>query len=118
MEWYAERTARCIEQIWKLTESLIGVGCNVVLEIGLIRQHDRERLYRRVDAAGYALTVYVLDAPRDVRRERVERRNEQQGDTFFMVVPPYFFELASDLWEPPDAEEASGRDMRFRFSEA
>ena len=100
MEWYAERTARCIEQIWKLTQSLLELGNDVVLEIGLIQRRDRERLYRRVDGAGHALTVYVLDAPRELRRERVERRNEQQGDTFCMVVPPHIFDLASDLWEP------------------
>ena len=34
-----------------------------------------------------------------------------------MVVPPQIFELASDLWEPPEAAEQSGRDMRFIFSE-
>lgn len=117
MQWYAERTARCIEQIWKLTQGLIEVGSNVVLEIGLIQRRDRERLYRRVDTAGYALTVYVLDAPRELRRERVERRNEQQGDTFSMVVPPHIFDLASDLWEPPDAAEQAGRDLRFHYSE-
>ncbi|HKO94128.1 MAG TPA: ATP-binding protein [Polyangiaceae bacterium] len=118
MEWYRERTGRCIEQIWKLTESLLGAGTSVVLEIGLIQRRDRERLYRRVDAAGHGLTVYVLDAPRELRRERVERRNEEQGDTFFMVVPPHIFDLASDLWEPPEAAEQSGREMRFIFSEA
>ena len=117
MQWYAERTARCIEQIWKLTQSLLEVGNDVVLEIGLIQSRDRERLYRRIDAAGYALTVYVLDAPRELRRERVERRNQEQGDTFCMVVPPHIFELASDLWEPPDAAEQAGRDLHFRFSE-
>jgi predicted kinase len=117
MDWYMERSARCIEQIWKLTQSLLEVGTSVVLEIGLIQRRDRERLYRRVDAAGHALTVYVLDAPRELRRERVERRNEQQGDTFFMVVPPDIFDMASDLWEPPDAAERAGRDLHFRFSE-
>jgi predicted kinase len=113
MEWYHERTARCIEQIWSLTRSSIDVGTNVVLEIGLIRRRDRERLYQRVDAAGYELTIYVLDAPRELRRERVEQRNREKGETFSMVVPPDMFELASDMWEPPEEPERSGRDMRF-----
>jgi hypothetical protein len=30
-----------------------------------------------------------------------------------MVVPPDVFELASDLWEPPDETECLGRDIRF-----
>lgn len=113
MEWYAERTQRCIEQIWRLTRSMIDVGTSVVLEIGLIRQRERERFYRRVDDAGYGLAIYVLDAPRELRRERVEQRNQERGATFSMVVPEHIFELASDLWEPPDETECSGRDVRF-----
>ncbi len=112
IEWYAERSRRCIEQIWKLTTALIAVGNDVVLEIGLIRRHDRERLYRRLDAAALDHLVYVMDAPRDVRRQRVRRRNRAKGATFSMIVPDHIFELASDMWEPPDEAERSGRAVR------
>jgi predicted kinase len=113
MEWYVERTGRCIELIWKLATRMIEVGTNVILEIGLIQRRDRKRLYRRVDDAGYNLKIYVLDASRDVRRERVEQRNRAKGSTFSMIVPPHIFDLASDMWEPPDEAERSQRDMRF-----
>ncbi|WP_257459188.1 AAA family ATPase [Archangium lipolyticum] len=113
MDWYVERTARCIEQIWRLTTNMIDVGTDVILEIGLLQRCDRERLYERVDARGYDLTVYVLDAPRELRRERVQQRNHEKGETFSMVVPPHIFELASDMWEPLDEDECSGRDVRF-----
>lgn len=112
IEWYLERRDRCLEQIWKQTAALCEVGARVVLEIGLIRRAEREAFYRRVDDAGYDLAVYVLDAPRPVRRERVMRRNEERGETFAQVVPLEIFELASDLWEPPDDEEVSARSIR------
>ncbi len=41
------------------------------------------------------------------------RRNEERGATFAQVVPAEFFELASDLWEPPDDDEARHRSIRF-----
>jgi len=113
IEWYLERRDRCLEQIWKLTAALCEVGTPVVLEIGLIRRDERAAFYQRIDDAGYALSVYVLDAPREVRRERVMRRNEEQGETFAQIVPLEFFELASDMWEPPDDEEASERAIHF-----
>jgi predicted kinase len=113
LEWYVERRDRCIEQLWQLTKQLIGVGTNVVLEIGLIQQREREEFYARVDQERMGLTVYVIDAPRELRRERVQRRNEEQGETFSMEVPPYFFELASDMWEPPQEDECLERDVRF-----
>ncbi|XYH95595.1 AAA family ATPase [Sorangium sp. So ce1128] len=113
LEWYIERTGRCIDQIWRLTERMLEVGTSVVLEIGLIRRDERERFYERVDAGGHPMTIHVLDAPRDLRRERVQRRNQQKGDTFSMVVPPDFFEFASDMWQPLDDAERDGRDVRI-----
>lgn len=112
MPWYVERTARCIEQIWQLARAILAAGADVILEIGLIQQRDRQRLYRRVDEAGLDLRVYALDADRQLRRERVERRNADRGQTFSMVVPPHIFDLASDLWEPPDDAESRARDIR------
>ncbi len=115
--WYIERTHRCIEQIWRLTNQSLAMGNDVVLEIGLIQRRDRERFYRRVDATGHDLTIHVIDAPRQVRRERVEQRNHQKGETFSMVVPPHVFELASDMWEPLEEAEYNGRDVRFVVTE-
>jgi predicted kinase len=113
LEWYVERAERCVEQIWRVAKTSIEAGHDVVLEIGLIQRRDRERFYERVDAAGFDLSVYVLDAPREVRRQRVEQRNEERGPTYSMMVPPAFFELASDRWEPPDDVECTARGVRF-----
>jgi predicted kinase len=113
LKWYVERAARCIEVIWRQAARTLDAGTDVVLEIGLILRQDRARFYERVQGGGYEMTVYVLDAPRDVRRERVLRRNQERGETFSMEVPLPFFELASDMWQPLDEAECSGRDVRF-----
>jgi len=118
LPWYAERTARCIEQIWLLARDILAAGADVILEIGLIQRRDRLRLYRRVDEAGLDLKIHVLDADRQLRRERVEQRNASKGATFSMVVPPHIFDLASDLWEPPDDDECRGRDITFLRTDA
>ena len=107
MEWYRERAARSVEQIWSVAREVLALGTSVVLEIGLLDRSGRESFYARLDSEGIAFTVHVLDAPREVRRERVERRNRERGPTFSMVVPPDVFELASDLWEPPGVDECN-----------
>jgi predicted kinase len=107
--WYVERAARCVDQIWRTAREVVGTGTSVVLEIGLLSRREREAFYARVDEAGARLVLHVVDAPRDERRARVLRRNEEQGATFSVVVPPDVFELASDLWEPPDDAELDGR---------
>lgn len=110
LDWYVERTERCIEQIWRLTQQLAAVGTTVILEIGLIRREARQRFYGKLDAAAIEHLVHVVDADRDVRRERVQQRNRERGATFSMEVPADFFELASDMWEPPDGSERADRE--------
>ncbi len=111
MVWYMERKRRCIEQIWNVACDLADAGSNVVLELGLIQRQDRAEFYSRIDATDYRLKVHVLDAPREVRRLRVQERNAVQGSTFFMVVPDEIFELASDFWQAPDEVECMERDV-------
>jgi len=118
MEWYVARAARCIDQIWSVAVTVLELGTGVILEIGLLKQSEREAFYQRVADAGFDLTIHALDASRDVRRQRVNERNHARGSTFSMVVPPAVFELASDLWEPLDPVECESRDVRFIRTDA
>ncbi len=113
MDWYVERCERCVDQIWRVAASLIAANTNVVLEIGLIRRHERERTYWRAETENIDLVVHVVDAPRALRRERVLARNSERGETFSMTVPEPIFELASDMWEPVADAECNGRDVHF-----
>lgn len=113
VEWYRVRASRSVDLIWELTREIARTGTDVVLEIGLLERVQREAFYRRVDDAGFELRGYVLDAAREVRRERVMARNRTRGVTFSMVVPPEFFELASDAWQPVEVDETRGRDFGF-----
>lgn len=113
VRWYMERKERCLDQIWKVASGLLDAGSDVVLELGLVQAHARQSFYGRVDAAARELAVYVLDAPREVRRARVRARNQARGETWSMDVPDAFFDHASDLWEAPDATECADRDVQF-----
>ena len=112
MQWYAERKARCIEQIWQVTQRLLAAETGAVLELGLVQRADRSAFYDRVDQAGCDLVVTVLDVPKDVRLERVRQRNAQQGGTFKMAVSDEIFEIADAAWEVPDEIECEMRQIR------
>ncbi len=103
--WYVERKERLLALIWAHSQAVLASGVDVILELGLIQRQPRRAFCRRVLDAGVDLVMYELDAPRDLRRVRVQRRNVEQGATFSMVVPDPIFELASDLWEPADESE-------------
>ncbi|MBB2485806.1 ATP-binding protein [Mitsuaria sp. WAJ17] len=105
ISWYVERKERLLALIWAHSHAVLASGVDVILELGLIQRQTRRAFCRQVLDAGIELVMYELDAPRDLRRARVQRRNVEQGATFSMVVPDPIFELASDLWEPADEWE-------------
>lgn len=111
--WYIERKDRLLDVIWNHSRRLLDSGCSVILELGLIQRSPRVEFCRRIVAEGHLLTIHVLDAPIEVRRERVQQRNQERGVTFSMVVPDHVFEMASSLWQPPDEIECSEFTIHF-----
>ncbi|MGH1358578.1 MAG: AAA family ATPase [Burkholderiaceae bacterium] len=111
IRWYTEHKSRLVDLIWDHSLALAAAGTLPILELGLVQRQSRQDIYRRADDAGVKLRVIVLEAPREVRRERVARRNSDQGATFSMTVPDAVFEMASDLWEPPDEFEIEERQI-------
>lgn len=107
MPWYIERKARLLDLIWDHAQDVLACGTPPVLELGLVQRRSREDFYQRAREARVELAMFLLDASREVRRERVMRRNVEKGPTFSMVVPAPFFEMASDVWEEPDELEVA-----------
>jgi predicted kinase len=105
MTWYAVRKQRLVAHIWVHAQALLQSGAKPILELGLIQQSSRRAFYEQARAAGIELKIHVLEASREVRRERVARRNAEKGPTFSMNVPDGIFELASDMWQGPDPIE-------------
>lgn len=108
--WYVERRERCRGQLWDVAVGILSAGVDVLLEIGLVSAKERYAFYDRARAQDLLLRVYVLDAPRDVRRERVAQRN-QDAQPFTQIVSPAFFEAASDAWEPPSEDECTAWNL-------
>ena len=104
MDWYLERRDRCRRLLWDTALDVLRAGPDVYLELGLLAAVEREAFYEKAREEGLRWAVYLLDAPRAVRRERVERRNHEAGP-FTQVVPAEFFERASDAWQPPSEME-------------
>jgi predicted kinase len=108
--WYIERKERLLELIWSHSRRLLAAGTDAILELGLIQRTD---FCRRVREEGFDLVVRVVDAPYEVRRDRVRRRNTDKSAMFSMVVSDSVFEMASKLWEAPDQAERSEHQVEF-----
>lgn len=115
-QWYTQRKGRLLDLMLGHARAILATNNNIALELGLIQRAPRQALLRQLQQEGISFTVHVLDAPLDIRRERVKRRNVEQGATFSMVVPDSIFELASAMWEPPDEVELEEHDFVFPVS--
>ena len=107
-DWMIERVGRCEAQIWNVAAGAIAVGTPVILDIGLMRRSDRERVRQIAQGAGLPLQFHIVTAPAAVRRARVAGRNEVRGETFAIAVSPDMFDFIEGVYEPPTPDELAG----------
>jgi predicted kinase len=105
MAWVAPRVARCQQMIWATSQRILAAGRDVVLELGLLREMDRERAVSMVEQAGYAVALTFVDAELGERRRRVRERNLTRGETFSFEVTPMMFETMERIFERPSPGE-------------
>ena len=115
ISWYAECKARLIEQIWLVAQSLLAVDTPVILELGLVSRAERLRFYTQValDQPDQVLDVHILEPSREIRAERVKKRNAVGQGTYTMLVSEEVFALADSAWESPEADEIAEHNLVF-----
>jgi predicted kinase len=106
--WMLERLGRCNALIWSTATAVLAAGTPVVLDLGLMRRADRERIRKIAQEAGLPMQWHFVDAPQEVRRARVAGRNETKGETFVREVPPEMFEMLEAIYEAPAPAELEG----------
>ena len=106
--WMLERLGRCNALIWSTATDVLAAGSSVVLDLGLMRREQRERIRKLAQDAGLSVQWHFVDAPQAVRRDRVAGRNETRGETFVREVPPEMFDMIEAMYEAPAPAELEG----------
>jgi predicted kinase len=104
-EWFYERVQRCCAQMRDTAEQVINVGVPVVLDCGFTNRKERQIFYDWAEEQGLGVVLHFLDIPEDIRWQRVQQRNTEQGDTFVMDVTREMFDFMQTLWVAPNDEE-------------
>lgn len=107
-EWMMERVQRCEAQIWSTAAAVLAAGKPVILDMGLMRKVDRDRVREIADGAGLPLQFHYVTAPAEVRRARVAERNVVRGENFAIEVTTDMFEFVEGVFERPDPAELKG----------
>jgi len=107
--WMIERVHRCYDQIWDVSEQILSLGGNVVLDLGFTEKTQREHFSVRAKSLGLEAEIHFLDAPKEIRKQRVEKRNsEKDPNVYAFDVTDIMFNFMEPRFEAPDAEELEG----------
>src|SRR5207302_9215376 len=78
-EWMVERVGRCEAQIWACAAAVLAAGAPVILDMGLMRRADRERIRQIAEGVGLPVQWHFVTAPPEIRRARLAERNVIRG---------------------------------------
>lgn len=108
-DWMMERVNRCYDQMWSVCEQILALDGNVVLDLGFTERASRQDFVERAGAVSVMAELHYLDAPTDVRRERVRKRNlERDPAVYAFEVTEQMFAFMEPRFEVPDAAELQG----------
>lgn len=101
-----ERVNRCYEQIWDVSEQILVLDGNVLLDLGFTTKAQRDVFFNRAKELGINAEIHYLDAPKDIRKKRIEKRNIEKGPTVYAFeVTDMVFNFMEPKFEAPNQEE-------------
>jgi predicted kinase len=105
-EWAVERVKRCEARILAVSWSVLERGTDVIWDMGFMERDQRDRIIGAAMDSPHAVRLHILDAPADVRRARVRRRNLEKPDGYVMDVSDEMFDFMERRSVPVSSEEA------------
>jgi predicted kinase len=107
-DWMMERVSRCEAQIWSTAAAALAAGAAVILDLGLMRKADRDRIREIGEAVELQIQWHYVTAPTEVRRARISERSVIRGETFALEVSSDMFEFMEGVFEAPAPAELAG----------
>jgi predicted kinase len=81
--WMMEQVQRCYEQIWQISEQILNMGGNVVLDSGFNTKEQRDAFFKRGIELSINAELHYLDVPQNIRKRRVDTRNQEKDRSVF-----------------------------------
>ncbi|WCO02682.1 AAA family ATPase [Psychroserpens ponticola] len=108
LEWFLERIDRAELLIMELIDQLENSNTDSILDLGLSKFEHREKFRTFAKLKGYELKFHFLDISKEIRFERVMKRNHEKGVTFEFEVSKENFDFMETWFERPNKDELIG----------
>ncbi len=107
--WMIERVERCNKQIWEVSEQILTLGGAVILDLGFTSKAERSIFVELANNIGASSEIHYLNAPAELRKERVRKRNQDKDpDVYAFEVTDFMFNFMEPRFEIPDSNELDG----------
>lgn len=104
--WMMERVERCYQQIWEVSEQILALGGNVVLDLGFTTKALRDIFVNHAKALKINAEVHYIEAASETRKQRVAKRNmEKDPKVYSFEVTDMMFDFMEGKFEVPDEME-------------
>lgn len=104
--WMIEWVHRCYEQIWQVSQQILELDGNAVLDLGFTTKEQRHHFHLLAKQLGVDSEVHYLNAATEVRKKRVEKRNaEKDPNVYAFEVTDFMFDFMEPKYEIPDQQE-------------
>lgn len=105
LEWILERIDRAEKMIMEIVQQLENLKTDSILDLGLSKFEHREKFRKFADSNGYELKIHYLDISKEIRLERVMKRNIEKGATYEFEVTKENFDFMENWFEKPSVKE-------------
>ncbi len=105
IDWFLERIARSDAMIQSLTIQLENAGTPAILDLGFAKRDRRAAFYDFLKKNKLLFELHFLDTPTPTRKQRVQKRNIEKGETYQFEVSDQDFEFMETWFEPLTNEE-------------
>lgn len=108
LEWFLERIERAEKMIVDLVSQLENSKNDSILDLGFSKFEHREKFRKFANLNGYKLKTHFLDISKEIRLNRVMKRNIKKGENFEFEVSKEDFDFMENWFEKPSEQEMIG----------
>ena len=105
LDWFLERIERSEAIIQDLIIQLESSSYNSILDLGFSKVSHREKFRTFALENNFEIKMHFLDISKEIRLERIVKRNNEKGDTFEFEVSQENFDFMEKWFEEPNSTE-------------
>lgn len=105
VDWFLERIARSDAMIQSLVVQLKATETPAILDLGFAKRDRRAAFYSFFKKHNLPFELHLLDVSSETRKQRVQQRNLEKGETYQFEVSDQDFEFMETWFEPLTNEE-------------